>query len=418
MKYANSLKYMNSFECAPNIAEISAKRAGELCARLGRINLGTPTICLPDDSAGHACAIMLESVMICSGHRVGRITSVHGYDSRASIIINGEAAPIEDFNKAVTELKSAVAKDVETTYYKEEVTFVLGLLLCKILSCEYIMLEGLSGEGFSLDALCAPYDLIVMPTVYECEGGTDKVKVLCDAIRRGTREVVSGNQKSEIYNRISNACVLNGNRLYIPLKAQFEVTECSSRHLSFSYGGRDGYCLNSPSYILRDCAMTVIECALALRRRGVKMPWSGIAQGLSAQMNTGCFDIMSVSPLVVLDTAGCIEEIELLVRTGADIFGSEHINNFSACIPEEMIPFLKAFDGRNIKKLCILSRDGKVDTDKINAQEITVLTEMKDMAAALDRLAKDFEDTVCFGGVRFIYDLKAEVMKILNSVDM
>ena len=409
---------MNGFASAASPSDISAKRAGEVCSRLGKINMGTPVICMPADGAGHASAVMLESVMVCSGHKVGRITSVFGYDSRASILINGEAAPIEDYTRAVTELKSAVSKDTDVTYLKEEMTFALGLLLCKMLSCEYILLEGLSGEDFSLDALCAPYDLIVMPSVYENDGGADKVKTLCDAVRRGTREVVSGNQKSEIYNRISNACVLNGNRLYIPLKAQFEVTEYSSRHLSFSYGGRDGYSLNSPSYILRDCAMTVIECALALRRNGVKMPWSGIAQGLAARIDTGCFDIMSVSPLVVLDTASCPEEIELLNRTGIDIFGEKHISKFSACIPEEMLPYLKTFGDRKLKRLYVYSKNGDADVSGIMADDIKVLTEMKDMASALDRLAKDFEDTVCFGGVSFICDLKAEVMKILNSVDM
>lgn len=418
MKYANSLKYMNSFEGASTPSEISVKRAGELCARLGKINVGTPVICLPADGAGHASAIMLESVMIHSGHTVGRITSVHGYDSRTSILVNGETVHIEDYTKAVTELKSVAVKDVDVNYLKEEMTFVLGLLLCKMLSCEYIMLEGLSGEDFSLDALCAPYDLIVMPTVYGGDGGVDRVKVICDAIRRGTREVVSGNQKSEIYNLISNACVLNGNRLYIPLKAQFGVTEYSSRHLAFSYGGRDGYTLKSPSYILRDCAMTVIECALALRRKGVKMPWSGIAEGLAAQMNTGCFDIMSVSPLVVLDTAACAEEIELLIRTGTDIFGEEHIKNYSACIPEEMLPLMGIFGDRNLKRLCVYSENGDADISGIEADDIKILTSMKDMAYALDRLAKDFEDTVCFGGVSFICGLKNEVMKILNSVDM
>ena len=52
------------------------------------------------------------------------------------------------------------------------------------------------------------------------------------------------------------------------------------------------------------------------------------------------------------------------------------------------------------------------------ADDIKIITDMKGMADAVDRLAKDFEDTVCFGGVSFICSLKAEIMKILNSVDM
>ena len=62
---------------------------------------------------------------------------------------------------------------------------------------------------------------------------------------------------------------MSGTRLYIPVKAGLEITEASARKLCFNYGGREGYSLRSPSHILRDVAITVIESALALRRGGV-----------------------------------------------------------------------------------------------------------------------------------------------------
>ena len=321
MKYANSLKYINSFPRAGQIGDALPKRVGELCSRLGRVNLGTPAICLPDGGGGHSCAIMLESVIKASGHSVCRISAACGYDSRASILINGEIALIDDYNKAVFAIKSAVAKDPESGLLYEEVVFALGLLLCKMSGCEYVLLEGLTNKDVALDSICAPYDLIVMPSVYDVASGEEQIDYLCEAIRRGTREVISGNQKSEIYNRILNACALSGTRLGIPAKALFEVGEITSRSITFSYGGRSGYSLKSPSYVLRDSAMTVIECALALRRKGVKMPWSGISAGLAAANNMCAFDIISVSPRIIIDSAANVEECELLIKTGVDIFG-------------------------------------------------------------------------------------------------
>ena len=241
MKYSNSLKYMNSFPAADGAGNISQKRALELCLDLGRINAGMRCICLPEGGSGHAIAVLLESVIKNAGHCVGRVTSVGGFDSRSSICVDGEAPSIEDYNRAVAELKSAVQRKPDAGYTKEETTFALGLLLCRISGCEYVILEGLSGKDFSLDSVCAPYDLIVMPTVYDSENAAEKVRTLCDAVRRGTREVVSGNQKSEVYNAISNACAISGVRLYIPVKAQFEVGEITSRKLTFSYCGREGF---------------------------------------------------------------------------------------------------------------------------------------------------------------------------------
>ena len=414
MKYANSLKYLNSFELAKDPADISVKRVSELCARLGRINIGTPCICLPDGSAGHACAVMLESVIKCSGHTVGRIAAFHGYDSRLSVFINGESATIENYNKAVAEIKGAVNKSPDEGYTKEEIIFVLGLLLSKLSECEYIILEGLCSGDHPLDSVCAPYDLIVMPTVYENDGAPARVKMLCDAIRRGTREVVSGNQKSEVYNRISNACVLNGVRLNIPVKAQFEVTEMTSIKMTFNYGGREGYLVKSPSYLLRDCAMTVIECALSLRRRGVKMPWSGITAGLAAATNMGCYEMISVSPQIIIDTAGCLEELQLVLKTGLDIFGDEEVNDFSICIPESYLPMLEIMNGRRIKELIVLTDKESVEIGEYKLEKLTLVSDLESAAKAVCNLYAQREDVVCCGDARFAHFMKIGILKILN----
>ena len=123
---------MNSFPAADGVGNISQKRALELCLDLGRINAGMRCICLPEGGSGHAIAVLLESVIKNAGHCVGRVTSVGGFDSRSSIFVDGEAPSIEDYNRAVAELKSAVQRKPDAGYTKEETTFALGLLLCRI----------------------------------------------------------------------------------------------------------------------------------------------------------------------------------------------------------------------------------------------------------------------------------------------
>jgi folylpolyglutamate synthase/dihydropteroate synthase len=88
MKFANSIKYINSFDRAPDAASVSQKRIRELCESLGRVSLGMKYICLPKSNAGHACAVMLESVIKSAGYTVGRITSVADFDARNSVFIN------------------------------------------------------------------------------------------------------------------------------------------------------------------------------------------------------------------------------------------------------------------------------------------------------------------------------------------
>lgn len=393
MKYVNSQKYMNSFPLSGEHGEISSKRLRLLCEKLGRIELGAKYICLPSGGAGHACAVMLESVMLKAGHNVGRISAAYGMDSRNSIFVNGAMPSIDDYNRAVAELKNAVQKLSDEQFCMEEAVFALGLLLCKLSGCDYMILEGLSDGEHSLDSVCAPYDMIVMPTVYESHGATDTISPLCSAIRRGTREVVSGNQKSEVYNKISNACAMSGVRLYIPVKAQFEAVEVSARKLVFNYGGREGYSMKSPSYVMRDCAMTVIESALALRRGGLKLPWGSIMEGIAATAESGCFDLISASPIIITDSASCREEAELLLKTYSEscVHGEE--NGLVLCIPSGMEDILP----ENIDGVKILFSE---DCGKTAEQALAEC----DGGASL----------ICFGGLEFSHSMKSEIVKRLN----
>ena len=400
---------MNGFPCAESRSEISQKRAATLCQGLGRVNLGMRCICLPCCGAGHTFATMLESVMVSAGHKVGRITSAHSFDSRASVLINGEIPSIEDYNGAVQELKSAVKRNPEIPYTKEETTFVLGLLLCKMNGCEYVILEGLSSVDYTLDSLCAPYELIVTPTFYGGECDSDGLKCLCDAIRRGTREVVSGNQRSEVYNTISNACAISGARLYIPVKAQLEVGEVSSRSLSFSYVGRDGFTLKNPSYIARDCAITVIEAALALRRGGVRIPWNSIAAGLSAVNVSGCFDMLSLSPRLILDASTSAEEASMLKRTAQELWGEKALGNITLCVSESALGTVKGLEG-GVEKLMVCQ---PLESDL--PEGAVALSSLKVAAREVWSEIKSGKDVVCLGDVGFISSLKCELLKLMNG---
>lgn len=415
MKYANSLKYMNGFESAGSRSEISARRIRELCEMLGRVNIGTKYVFIPGGTAGHASAIMLESVIKSAGYTVGRISSESDFDSRASVFVNGELPTIEDYNKSVAELKSIVIKNPETVYFKEEAVFALSLLITKLVGCEYVILEGLSDEVVSLDSVCAPYDLIVIPTLYCVEREGIDTHIICDAIRRGAREVVSGNQRASVYGHIMDACASGGIRLAFTAKGSFEVKEFTSRRLSFTYSDRDGYTLKSPSRLLRECAMLVIESALAIRRDGVKMPWSSIMTGLSMASDTGCFDILSVSPLILIDSASCREELKLAIETGNEIFGERDAKYICVCIPDTAVNLVSCFDLRMVSKLIILS-ESKDEIVNNPVKDITaVYSNVKDVAREAHESLSCCDTLICAGSLAFSAKMKNELLKLMNG---
>ncbi len=415
MKFTNCQKYMREFPHAASPAELSGVRLRLLCETLGRVQLGARYICLPADGGGHACAKLLEGAILQAEHSVGRLSAAFGFDDRESILIGGKQASLDAYCKAVTELKGAVLRCGEGFFYEEAVVAV-GLLICKLEGCDTVILEGLSGKDYALDAVCAPYDLIVMPTVYAEREGQTLIRPYCEAIRRGTREVVSGNQRSEIYNCISTACVTDGIRLYLTKKAQLEVTELTLRHMSFNYGGKESYSLRSPSERLCDCALTVIESALALRRGGLKMPWSAIIGALSAPNDTGCFDLMSRDPDLILDSANSKEEVLSLLKTLDAVFSARGLD-LCLCVGKEtrLSDLLEAFEGREIKSLTVLAHEGETLSVKgLSCANMTFCKTAADAArASVEAVGKE-GTLLCFGALIPLREVKSEIVHILG----
>ena len=410
MKYVNSLKYMNSFELAGDLSLISHKRMRALCADLGRINVGNTGIFLPSGQAAHATAVMLESVIKSAGYKVGRITSVCGFDSRAVVYLDGETASIDEYNKSVAELKNVILKYPDEKIYREEASFILALLLCKMRGCEFLIFEGVSGIGYSFDAICAPYDLVLVPSVHETDRET--ASVCCEAIRRGVREVVSGNQKKKIYDDISSACVTGGVRLTFTSKQSFRVESVSSRGLTFAYSDRSGYALKSPSLVQRECAMLVIETALAVRRDGVKVPWTSIHCGLSQAQGTGCFETVSVSPIVVMDSAKNAEESTMLTLALDEVFGREKLSSFYICLPAEAHGVLDSFDIKEIAGLIVL---GDIEAVRKTEKEFSMRTcdSVGECAMEMLSLIREGKNVICLGSVEFANDMKTTLAKFM-----
>lgn len=415
MKYANSIKYVNSFERAGDPSLISQKRIRELCLHLGRINLGMRYINIPKSTAGHATAVLLESIIKSAGYKVGRITSAADFDPKGSVFIDRAVADIDDVSKSVAEIRSFIKANPDETYYKEEIVFALSLLLCKLADCTFVILEGLFDKNYSLDSICAPYDLIVMPTVYDIDDAIEVIKPQCEAIRRGTREVISGNQKSDVYNCISNACAMSGVRLYIPVKSQFIVTESSTKRIAFEYGGKDGYALRSPSFLLRDSAMTAIEASLAIRRSGFKIPGSAICQGLLAANEASCFDVISVMPMIIADAASNYEEAELLERTCLEV--GVDISKLSLCVSastkKELADIISWFGDSSIDRLLVVTGNGDDLTgissnielfDSVSAAAKEIFRSMANLQAPL----------ICTGALKFSDAMKNELVKLMS----
>ncbi len=409
MKYANSLKYIDSFKRRDSSDSISLRRINRLCQDLGQINRGVRFIHVPEGASGHGCAVLLEHILKAAGHKTGRIVCPEDNDSRSAVFVNAEVPAIDDYNKCVAEIKLKVGKNYDSEFLWDEVIFVLSLLICRLEGCEFIILEGTD----MLDRVCAPYELTVIPTVYDSENAMKKIVPLCDAVKCGTREVVSGNQKSDVYNYISNVCAPSGQRLFIPVKSQFEIVEQSSRRLVFNYNGREGFSIKTASVIMRDCAITVIEAIMALRREGIRIPMASVKEGLENAGSADSFEIVSYTPTVIVDNSHQKEEISLLYKTFCDVFGDTRL---SLCIPAQSDQEIESMIGEIPKEKIsrIVAYGHNYDIESYHGINVTVCRTLKD-AGRIIASENDFDSMwLCFGGA-FGQKIKQEIIKQVNN---
>ncbi len=407
MKYVNSLKYMNSFEVAESHADISFMRTLELCDALGRVNVGNRAIYLPSGTFGYAAAVMLESVIRNAGYRVGRITSAFGSDSRNIVYIDGDRASIDDYNLAVAEIKAAVLRSQDKIYLKEEVMYAMSLLICKMNSCDYVILQGMSDTEHDLASLCAPYDLVIAPTLGEQDITSES---LCNAIKRGVREVISGTQRKNVYDLISKACFACGARLTFSSRSSFYTEAVSSIERRFHYGERSGYTVKSPSVTVSECAMLVVESALAIRRSGVKLPWASISDGLASASGMGCFEIVSAAPLILLDSSENEDELAMFLSTVEEVFDTGKLCGMAVCLPSKAAGF---FEGLKKYEPSMLIAVGE-STQDTNDDGIVFAKDMKAASRLVLKNMRQGIDTLCFGSVGFEAELSHEIMRSMD----
>ena len=207
-------------------------------------------------------------------------------------------------------------------------------------------------------------------------------------------------------------------RLYIPVKAQFTVIEQSVKKLAFEYGGKDGYVLRSPSYMLRDSAITVIEAALAIRRSGFKLPGSAIAEVLLAATDTSCFDVISVMPMIIADAASSYEETELLLKTCAE--AGIDTARLSICVRADNVEKIKKVAGwledSRIERIIAVSAIAEDFGDTTQYADAVVMC--KDAGAAAKEVFSSMSEQktplICLGSLGLATEFKTDLLKLMS----
>lgn len=331
MTYINAIKKILSFPRTAGRPTLERMRL--LCEYLGNPQKKLKFVHIAGTNGKGSATAMLDSVLRASGYKTGRFVSPYVLDFRERMTVDGEMithAELCEHTEAVLDAIKHMRRDIEAarngdavsvyipkvlldgTYsdipVQFEVVTAIGFLYFLERGCDAVLLEcGLGGRYDATNIIDAPMVSMIMSI------GLDHTELLgdtpekiaeekCGIIKSGTTEVITYPQSPSVMSVISRACMETGSRLTMPTRSDISLISASLGGLHFTYKGKEYKTKFAAIYQLMNCA-TVLEAAEALSRIGMNLNYDSIYRGIWATFFPARFEVLGISPTVIVDGA-------------------------------------------------------------------------------------------------------------------
>ncbi|MBO7333597.1 MAG: bifunctional folylpolyglutamate synthase/dihydrofolate synthase, partial [Lachnospiraceae bacterium] len=199
-------------------------------------------------------------------------------------------------------------KDTGLEFTRYELETAMALLYFKRKDCDYAIIEcGMGGRDdatnvFKINVLSV-FAAIGMDHMAYLGDTVEKIaNNKAGIIKPGGRCVINGTSK-EALNAIKAAAEEKKNPLYVYDPGELKKVKLSLTGASFDYKAFKNVKISLLGTYQPDNAATAIEACLALRDSGVKISDRNIYDGLHNTTEPGRFEVISKSPLTVIDGA-------------------------------------------------------------------------------------------------------------------
>ena len=238
---------------------------------------------------------------------------------------------------------------------------------------------------------------------------------MCQAIRRGTREVITGFVGGEVYNLISQACAGAASRLTVPAKSEVAIVGTSLARTEFTYRARGPYVMHSSYAVQTEAVLACIEACYALRRDGVRLPGPAMIAGVQRASVPVCFEVLTVRPGVIVNAAGTAEEYRAMLAALEEkkaSFGGQVVLCTQVGRDGVQNAVSKAFAAESAsfsltEVICV--------KDKVNGDVPDALT-VKQAAKRILTYEDEQVTVLCVGDVAFAHAIREAVLDALNRL--
>lgn len=427
MTYHNAIKYIKN---APNITpkDSSAKqRIQSLFSALGNPQRKIKYIRLAGNNGKSVCAQMMTSVLNEAEILSGSLTMPLLSELRENIKIGGQMISMEEtvrYTECVVKAVAAINTSAEQSAEPRkifsptahEIMLCIALLAFNERNCTIAFIESEHSTEDPSRFLPIPLSAVICGAIPNDD--SEEISKIQSYIQRGVTDVVSVPQDTEAFQIIQNTCYEANCRLTISIPKKATVTSLNLGGTKFTYKGND--------YSLRICgrfqvtnAILAIEVSNILIRNGYKISQIDIEKGLCKTALPSKFEILSVSPTIIIDSTYAPIAIETVCDSMAELkafIGTK----VRLCLPygelcDQYVATLTKH-GYSIEQIFALSlsNDSDLEHPSPKTAPITILSSPKQLSKkALSSLEKDTILLVS-GKTNFSEKIRYEILNILG----
>ena len=323
MTYLNAKKYLAG---APERADTS--HLSELLSLIGNPQKRIKYLRLAGSNGKTVCGQMLAMVLARTPHRVGFLRMPVGDEPRENVLINNEPLSFSDFARLVDTVKQTLIEN-ELTLTRSEVFLTVALLAFKENNCGLAIIESNHYGSDPSVNLPSPFAAIICGTLPDNDDS--EISRIRTFVSREIEEIISAPQNPQAYKAISDICYSANCRLTLPSRNALTVMRSTFMGTDFSYKG-EKYRLNVCGIFQVSNALLAIEGLEMLSRKGFTVDASAIKDGISRLRLAAKFEVLSVSPLIIVDSAHSLSAIPTMCDALTEL-GDKAPKRIFLCLP-------------------------------------------------------------------------------------
>lgn len=261
---------------------------------------------------GTVCSF-IASVLKEAGYKTGLYTSPYIVDFRERIRVDGEMISENDLENVTETVKNEIEKlrneDIIITEF--EAVTATAFFYYKNSGCDFVVLEtGLGGRFDATNVIERPLASVITSI------SLDHINILgntiseiayekCGIIKNNCPIVTNSAQPADALKMIKEQSEMRNSSLSVADVKGISVIDDSIMGSNIFYGGRSVFVPFPGKHQTENCitALTVIDL---LREQGIAVSEKAIRDGISKTRNPARCEVVSDSPLVILD--GCHNE--------------------------------------------------------------------------------------------------------------